>query len=135
MEKAQPPTPGKSFQLAESVQELRCAMEPLTTFTNVEVLDDAPPFNWVKITSSRMAEPTPRECSCSRTHRAHARGLFLAAYGEGWPKAITTTQMASQPAALAQEVEPKLEDTVHQQPSPLAGFAEIALSLHADNLP
>ena len=72
-EKAQPPTPGKPHQLVESVLELQHTMEPLTTFTNEEVLEDVLPSNWVKITSSRMAEPTPRECSHSRTHRAHAR--------------------------------------------------------------
>ena len=72
-------------------------MEPLTTFTNAELLEDVPPFNWVKIiASSRMAESAARECSHSRTNRAHARGLFLGAYGEGWPKVTTTIQMVSQ---------------------------------------
>ena len=33
VEKAQPMTPGKPNQLAESMLELQCAMEPLTTFT------------------------------------------------------------------------------------------------------
>ena len=83
LEKAQPPTPGKPHQLAESVLELWHTMEPLTTFTDEEVLEDTLPSNWVKMASSRTAEPAPREHSCSRTHKAHARGSFLAAYGEG----------------------------------------------------
>ena len=87
-------------------------MEPLTTFTDVEVLEDMLPPSWVKITSSRTVEPTPREQSHSRTHRAHAKGSFLEAYSKGQPKATATTQMASQPAAPAQEVEPKQEDTI-----------------------
>ena len=88
-------------------------MEPLTTFTDVEVLEDILPSNCIKITSSRTAEPAPQECIHSRTHRAHSRGSFLAVYSKGWPKATTTTQAASQPAAPAQEVEPKQKDTVH----------------------
>ena len=38
-------------------------MDPLTTFTDEEVLEDILPSNWVKITSSRLAEPTQREHS------------------------------------------------------------------------
>ena len=41
VEKAQPPMPGMSCQLAESVLELRQAMDPLTSFTDAEVLDDS----------------------------------------------------------------------------------------------
>ena len=111
-EKAQPLTPGKPCQLAESVLVLE--MEPLTMFTDQEVLEDLQSSNWVRITLSKSVEPAPRECSHSRTHRTHDRGSFLASYGEGWLKAMTTTQIASQPAAPAQEVEPKQEDTVHQ---------------------
>ena len=112
-EKAQPLTPGKSHQLAESVQELRCSMDPMATFTTVVVLDDAPTSNWVKITSSRMVEPTPRECSHSRAKRAHARGSFLGIHDEKLSQTMTTAQTASQPPAPAQEVEPKKENTVH----------------------
>ena len=43
VEKAQLPLLGQSHQLAECVQELRESMEPLTTFTDKEVLsNDAP---------------------------------------------------------------------------------------------
>ena len=91
--------------------------------------------NWVRITPSKLAEPTPRECSHSRTHRTHARGSFLAAYHKGWSKASTTAQTVSQPAATAQEVKPKQEYTIHWWPSPSPGFAEIAWSLHGDNPP
>ena len=72
-------------------------MEPLTTFTDEEVLEDIPPSTWVKITPSRLAEPAEREHSCSRTCQAHARGSFLLAYGEEWPRPHTTAavQMTS----------------------------------------
>ena len=43
--------------------------------------------------------------------------------------------MACQPAAPAQEVELKQEDTIHQWPSPPPGFVEIAQSLCGDNPP
>ena len=65
----------------------------------------------------------------------HARGLFLTAYGEEWLQASTTTQTVSKLAATVQELEPKQGSTVHQWPSPPPGFAEIAHSLHRDNLP
>ena len=57
VEKAQPPLPGKPHQMAESVLELWLSMEPLTTFTNAEVLEDTPPLHWVKIMSSQTLEP------------------------------------------------------------------------------
>ena len=98
-------------------------------FTDKEVLEDLQPSNWVKITPSKPVEPAPREQSHSRIHRAHASGVFSTAYGEGWPKALTTAQMASKPAATPQLVELKQEDSNHQQPSPLPWFAEIAQSL------
>ena len=135
VEKAQPPTPGKSHQLVGSVLELWCMMEVLTTFTNEEVLEDTPPSNWVKITLSKLAEPAQRECSHSRTHWAHARGSFLAAYGEGWPQATAITQRASQQAAPAQEVMPQQAGSSSQCPIPPPGFVEIAWSLHGDNPP
>ena len=59
-EKAQPPTPGKPCQLAESVLELQCVMDPMMTFTNEEVLEDVQPSNWVRITPSKLAEPTTK---------------------------------------------------------------------------
>ena len=133
--KAQPPTPGKPCWLVESVLELQCDMDPLMTFADEEVLEDLQPPIWVRITPSRSVEPTPRECSCSRTHRAHARGTFSTAYGEGWPKAMTSTQTVSKPGATAQEVELKQEDTVHWWPSSPPGFVEIAWSLQGDNPP
>ena len=76
-------------------------MEPLVTFTNEEVLEDLQPSNWVRITPSESVDPTQRECSRSRAYCAYARGSLLAAYSEGWPKASTITQMASQPATPA----------------------------------
>ena len=64
-EKAQPLPPGKPHQMVESMLEFWRAMEPLTTFTNMAVLEDAPPLPWVKITSSQTLEsvdhPTSRE--------------------------------------------------------------------------
>ena len=52
-EKAQPQIPSETHQLAESVLELWQMMEPITTFTDKEVLDDVPPSKWAKIMSSR----------------------------------------------------------------------------------
>ena len=49
--------PSESHHLTESVLELQQVMELLNTFTDKEVLKDALPSNWVKITSSRLAEP------------------------------------------------------------------------------
>ena len=104
-EKAQLPIPSKSCQLVESVLEFQWMMELLTTFTDKEVHSNIPPSNWVKITSSRLAEPT-QEHSCSRTCQAHARGSFLVACGKGWPQPHTTAtaQMTSQQAAPTGEV-------------------------------
>ena len=95
-------------------------------------LDDTPPSNLVKITSSTMTEPTLRECSHSRILRPHTRGSFLRVHFEKWSQAMTTTQTTSQPAAPAQEVEPKQENTIQWWPSPL-GSVEITWSLHGDN--
>ena len=66
-----------------------------------DVLEDLQSSNWVRMTLSMLVEPIPREHSHNRTHRACARGLFVGTCGEGWPKALTTTQMANQPAATA----------------------------------
>ena len=57
VEKAQPPLPGEPCQLAESMLVLQQAREPLTVFTDAEVLEDAPPSHWVKITSCWTSEP------------------------------------------------------------------------------
>ena len=133
-EKAQPPTPGEPHQLAGSVLELQCTMKPLTTFTDEEVLEDILPSICVKITSSRSAEPIQRECSHSRTCWAHARGSFLAAYGEGQPQATATAQKAGQQATPAQEVMPQQAGPSSQCTTPPPGFVEMAQSLHWDNL-
>ena len=57
-EKAQLPIPGNPCQLAESMLELWWMMAPLTMFMDEEVLEDVPSSNWVKITPSRLLEPT-----------------------------------------------------------------------------
>ena len=44
-EKAKLPTVGEPCQLAECIQELREAMEPLTTFTDQEVFSEVTPSN------------------------------------------------------------------------------------------
>ena len=126
-EKAQPPTPGKAHQLAECVQELREAMEPLTTFTDAEVFGDDVPLHWVKITSSRTSEPaeptTSQEWSCSQNRRAHTQGSFAVAHNVGRSKPVTSTQMAS---------------PSHPHPTIIRcppGFAEITQSLSEDNPP
>ena len=101
-------------------------------FTNKQVLEDLQPSHWTRITPSQLMEfnqpdqGAKREQSQSRAHRAQAQGLFLAAYGIGWLKASTTAQMASKSATPAPEVEPKLEGTISQWPSPPPGFADFA---------
>ena len=79
-EKAQPLIPSEPHHLAESVLELQQTMEPLTIFTDEEVLEDILLSNWVKITY-RLAEPTQQEHSCSKTCQAHSSGSFSAAHG------------------------------------------------------
>ena len=106
-------------------------MEPLTTFTDKEVLEDILPSNWIWITSSRLVKPAQRDCSHSRMCWACARGSFLAAYGEGQLQATATTQMASQQATPAHEV----TGSNSQCSTPMPGFAEITQSLHGDNPP
>ena len=133
VEKAQPPIPGEPCQLMEGVLEFWCTMEPLTAFTDGEVLEDVLSSNWVKITSSRSAEPTQRECSWTSTCWAHARGSFSAAYGEGGPQATATAQMVSQQTTPAQEVVLQQAGPSRQCPTPPPGFAEIAQSLCGDN--
>ena len=65
-----------------------------------EVLDDAPPFNWVKITSSRMLEPmdlaVPWEWSCSRNHMASSQGIV---HGGLWHKVVKTHSLSTQVAS------------------------------------
>ena len=86
--------PGEPCQLAECVQELRESMEPLTTFTDVEVFGNDAPLHWLKITSSRTSEPkestNSQEQSPSRNRRAHAWGSFAVAHNVGRSKPITT---------------------------------------------
>ena len=135
VEKAQPLTPGEPHQLTKSVLELQCAMESLTTFTNEEVLEDVLPSNWVKITSSRAAKPTPRECSYSRTQRARATGSFSGVHGEKWSQATATTQMSSEQATPTHKAMPEQTDSSNQCLVPPPGFVEIPQSLHGDNLP
>ena len=66
--KSPAPTPRQTLHwLAESVLEVWWEMEPLVTFMDEEVLEDLQPSHWVQITPSSSAEPTLRECSCSRT--------------------------------------------------------------------
>ena len=57
VEKAQPLIPGEPFHLAESMLELRQAMELMVSFTGGEVLMATAPSNWVEVTLPRLAEP------------------------------------------------------------------------------
>ena len=72
-EKGQPLIPDVPCCLAESVLELRQAIEPLVTFSDEEVLTATAPSNWVEVTTPRPAEPAPVDCSLSHitaaTHR------------------------------------------------------------------
>ena len=117
VEKAQPLTPGKPCQLAESVLELQHEMDPLTMFTDEDVLKDLQSSNWVRITLSKSVEPAKKECSRSRIcSTCVLEGHFqqLNGYKGKVLKALTTAQMVSKPTATAQEVELKQEGTVHQ---------------------
>ena len=75
VKEAEPPNPGEPCHLVESVLELWWAIEPLTTFSDSEVLDDA--------TSPRLAGPTPHEHSLSCTCQACPRGSFAVTCGGG----------------------------------------------------
>ena len=139
VEKAQPPPPSEPHQLAESILELRWTMEPLTTFTNTEVLDDAPPSNCVKITSSWTLKytdpPTPWEWSHNRNSRAWARGTFTVACGIGQWKPTASAPVASPSPTPTQKAEPWQEVTSSQLQIPPPGFMEIARSLNGDDSP
>ena len=135
VEKAQSSIPGDPHQLLESMLDLWQEMEPLVTFMDEEVLEDLQPSNWVLDCTIQVSRAHPREHSHGRTSRAGARGMFLPVYVKGWLKAQTTTQTVSKPAATAQVVLLKQEDTAHQWPPPLPGFAEIVQSLWGDNPP
>ena len=135
-EKAQLPIQSEPCQLAESVLELWQMMEPLTTFTDKDILEDILPSNWVKIMPSRLAEPTQQEHSCTRTHQAYSRRSFLAAQGGGWPWPHTTaTTQTTVQATLIQEVMLWQAESSSQLLTPPPGFAEIAQSLHGDSPP
>ena len=140
VEKAQPPIPGKSHWLAESVLELWCEMEPLMTFTDEEVLEDLMQSNWMRITPSKLKEPALsgskiHSCSHSRSHRTNSRGLFLATCSIGWLTPTATAQVASWSATPTQKEELQQEDTTSQWQTPPPGFVEIAWSLCGDNPP
>ena len=73
-------------------------MEPLTTFTDEEVLGDDTPSNWQLITLSTLKQLDQggwRERSHSRNCRAHARGSFMAASSAGKSEFIATTGTVS----------------------------------------
>ena len=114
--------PGKPHQLLESMLEIQWAMEPLTSFTDAEVLDNSPPSNWVKIMSSWGSDstdpPTSWEQSHSRSHRAQARGTFVVAHCIGWSKPTATTWVVSPSVSLTLKVELQQEDTVSQRQTP-----------------
>ena len=74
VEKAQSLPLGEPCQMAESVLELWRAMEPLTKFTNMEVLEDALPMHWVRIMSSWTSEPMDPPTSWEQSH-SRAKGL------------------------------------------------------------
>ena len=138
-EKAEPPMPGEPCQLVECVRQLREAMEPLTLFTDAEVLGDNVPSHWVKITFSRTsksAEPThPWEQSCSQNRRAHARGSFVAAHSVGRSKPMATTPVVSSLTISTQRAETRTDSIIIWQWMPLPGFVMIAKSLWGDNPP
>ena len=118
--------PGQPCQLAECVQELREAMEPLMMFTDEEVLSNDVPLHWAKITSSRTSEPAEPasswEWSHSRSRRAHTQGSFAAAHGLRSSKPTVAPQVMSPSPTCKWKVLPP-------------GYVEIAKSLWGDNSP
>ena len=108
---------GEPHHLAESILELWWALEPLTTFFDLEVLDDAP--------SSRLADPIPYECSLSLAHQAHPRGSYSVACDRGQPGSHVsfTTQMTVL-ATLPGEAIPHQTAPTSQPSEHMPGFAE-----------
>ena len=122
VEKAQPPLPDEPHQIVESVLALQRSVEPLTMFTNDEVLEDTLPSHWVKIMLSWTLEPTDppasQEWSCSGSHRAWTRGVFTVMCSIGWSKPTATGWVASPSVSLALRMELQPEDTVSQRWTP-----------------
>ena len=80
-EKAQPPQIDKPCQLVACIRELREAMEPLTSFTDEDVLANDLP--WKRIMSLRSSkeggeevQEAVRAWSWSMMQRGHPRGSF-----------------------------------------------------------
>ena len=78
------------------------------------------PYNWVEVSSPRLVEPTPWDCSHSRSHQAHPRGSLLVAHGINQSM---TTKDADMPTAPSQER--TLVQPHPNPPCPLSGFVEI----------
>ena len=99
VEKAQLPMPGEPHQLVECVQELREAMEPLTMFTDKEVLSNDVPLDRVKITSSRTSKPaepaSSQVWSHSRNRRDCTQGSFTVVHSLGRSKPAVAPQVMS----------------------------------------
>ena len=133
------PLLGEPHQMAESMLELWWAMQPLTMFTNAEVLEDALSLHWVKITSSQTSKPadppTSQEQSCSRNQRASDRGMFMVAHSVGHSKPTATAVAVSPSPIPSQKVESQQEETSGWQWTPPPGFTEIARSLFGDDPP
>ena len=111
-------------------------MEPLATFTDMEVLGDTPPSNWQMVTLSRPTEPeqpdqgNQQERSCNRNWRAHTTGTFMVACGMGHSKPTVTAQAAGPSLAPTQ-----WEECHSWQLSSPSGFMEISRSLCGDDPP
>ena len=138
-EKAQPACPSKPCWLAEGMWELHQTMEPLVTFTDVEVLGYDWPSNWQRITPSRLMESEQpdqenwREISHNRSCQAHAMGAFTTDHGGGGPTVSTTAHIVTPEVAPTVEMGTEPRDTIIWQPLPPPGFADIAWSLWKDN--
>ena len=94
-------------------------MEPLTSFTDEEVLEDLQQSNWMRITLSKLEESSSsgsENCnhshSCSRSCRSHSRGSFLLTHSIGQSRPTATILMMRQEVDPVQEVEPQRESTV-----------------------
>ena len=126
VEKALPTQTNRLCQLAACVRELREAMEPLTSFTDEDILVNDPPSLWKKITSLHNVpregeEETPGAVQGHEVgtlmQRAHPRGSF---------QTIHSSRMSQAPHHPHEPQLPQLP----LPPLPLSGRLSLSRYLH-----
>ena len=123
--------------MAESMLRLWRAMEPLTMFTNAEVLEDALPHPWLRLHHPRHWNPQiPQPLGSKAT--AGTEGLapgvcFVVTCSMGHLKSTATAWAASSSLVPTQWAESPWEEGSSQQLAPPLGFVKIMRSLWVDN--